>query len=88
MRHTPGPWTQSKNGRGNDIVAPRVSRSGSIATAFARDNVDEQTANARLIAAAPDLLSIAKTLKPVVLKYADPVTHGFLLAAIDKAEGR
>lgn len=62
MAHTPGPWAASLSEHvldGNRIVSTRVNgpRRGIVATAYAHErNVDECDANARLIAAAPELL--------------------------------
>lgn len=61
-KHTPGPWTADDNG---DIYAKRNGADEQIAEAFALYDPaypehaewgDEAKANARLIAAAPDLL--------------------------------
>ena len=67
--HTPGPWNV---GRGefttteSGIVFTRINgpKMGIVATAYAHDrNIDECEANARLIAAAPELLEALQTLK-------------------------
>lgn len=53
-KHTPGPWTQGK-------TTPQNVSAGSalICRTFARSRAsDEDIANARLIAAAPDLLTM------------------------------
>ena len=63
--HTPGPWTQSKPlnmsviGHGNSL---RIDAEGSaIVEMIAYGKSDQETiANARLIAAAPDLLTAAR----------------------------
>jgi len=53
-KHTPGPW---KVIDGNEVYSGVTPIAQSWAT------VDEQEANARLIAAAPELLSALKALK-------------------------
>src|SRR5256885_12000685 len=53
-RHTPGPWEVNVAPRGKDV--PQVSVSGETAVCILSENGDEE-ANARLIAAAPDLLT-------------------------------
>ena len=96
--HTPGPWriskysetaVQAKDGRG-------VASTGGFQSSVADENPTNQ-ANARLIAAAPDLLKAAKTMLQYydafvedktafpgeTEMYADP-----LRAAIAKAEGQ
>ena len=53
-QHTPGPWLDSGNdGKRNVIVE---SQWGSIAAAWDTGDAMQMRANARLIAAAPDLL--------------------------------
>jgi len=63
MTHTPGPW-QAIGSAIEDCAEPRT------VVAFANDNgptESEERANARLIAAAPDLLAaLEKRLKPDV----------------------
>ena len=59
MKHTPGPWINIGNG---DIVAISENYCGGekdIASVFLTSN-DEDEWNARLIAAAPDLLEALK----------------------------
>jgi|GEM_PF-1192213 len=91
-RHTPGPWWVAGKGtiRWGD---PKSSRTGWIGTVNWRD----KEANARLIAAAPDLLEAAqKVLAHLEARIegapsnAVPVFDGIaeLHDAISKAEGR
>lgn len=90
-KHTPGPWEPiSDNGdlfniavisRGADCVVVRVDRRNDANVAYC----DRAEADARLIAAAPDMLQL--------LKQIDNVGYGFrefdaVKAAIAKAEGR
>lgn len=99
--HTPGPWTTEKEGSGGIIVKRGALFDDAICrivTAFA--GAED---NARLIAAAPDLLAAAKEMIPAIgkLRGVDLVdaAHDLavealngpedrLLAAIVKAEGR
>ena len=57
-QHTPAPWTTDGDAySGNlDIVAPR-GRIAMLDCEFSEETEDVLTANARLIAAAPDLLA-------------------------------
>ena len=64
MSHTPGPWTASEHGaytdyKGNNIVI--LGDDLRIAVVLGPDT-DETQANARLIAAAPDLLEALEAL--------------------------
>ena len=55
-QHTPGPWTIDGNAhRDLDIVAP-TGRVAMLDCEFSEETEDVLTANASLIAAAPDLL--------------------------------
>ena len=65
LKHTPGPWTQDRNviedAAGNEIARVSYERSGYV------------QANARLIAAAPDLLEALRALTNAERDYAsDP----------------
>ena len=79
--HTPGPWTQhgiyiSKDG--NDYEYPVASVSTIIPD-------DEAWANARLIAAAPDLLAALESLEKMTSDLPLPSVHNVIRAAIEKA---
>jgi hypothetical protein len=92
-KHTPGPWTIAKSGehieiRGNpqttNMVNSDLARCGGPKSWLDESEVE---ANARLIAAAPDLLAACKAVI-VTLKIASEVDAiPQLLAAIRKAEG-
>lgn len=81
-KHTPGPWSQHGHfpclivGSAGSLVAR------SDTTDFERDRSVENEANARLIAAAPELLEAAKAY------LAKKTGRAPLDAAIAKAEGR
>lgn len=88
-QHTPGPWFVS-----GPFIGPRLSPDSGIQIKVARvagDETDaEVIANARLIAAAPDLLAELKFA--VKLLSAFPAINGTaqverMCAAITKAEG-
>ena len=88
-KHTKGPWiaANSKNGKifRKWAVYYRSSRNHEakkICTLSPATNGDEEYANARLIAAAPDMLETLKMLVEVVVPNQDPV---ILFAAIEKA---
>lgn len=93
--HTPGPWTLSPY---SSIVGIAISGGGFV-IAGVRGGREFSEANARLIAAAPDLLALAKQFASECsecegLGYHDdgeraPCPDCFdIRAVIDKAEGR
>ena len=80
--HTPGPWTavawaKVQDARGNCVAKTHDARWTSI-------SLDEGAANARLIAAAPELLAALKT----VLRDGCGGWDEMVRAAIAKAEGK
>ena len=79
--HTPGPWTAACN----DIIATANDGRAFVGRIAGRRIASENDANARLIAAAPDLLTACKAALPS-LEHHVP-WHSILLAAIAKAEG-
>jgi len=98
-KHTPGPWVFSAiDSTEGFLVVEKARPKSLVATVCKRNGCgwtcphEEPWANARLIAAAPDLLEAAKTL----MEYWDngtPVRPGCedietLRAAIAKAEGQ
>lgn len=105
MRHTPGKWNVSHGGtecsEGFSIVCDNaqegevIKRVGLVAECWPCTVVDEihreeLAANARLIAAAPELLEACKRAAPYVLNC--PFEHSLdayqaLCEAIDKATG-
>ena len=92
-QHTPGPWTLdgAANTGDLDIVAPR-GRIAMLDCEFSAETEEALTANARLIAAAPDLLAALIELSDYVF---DEYTASHLLceraaearAVIAKATG-
>lgn len=97
--HTPGPWSLRMTGWQTNpaaIYSPR--RPGAVACIPARTSVplDEQSANARLIASAPDLLAALESLHSCHRAFSDN-EHWTMLdddaralaeAAIAKAKGQ
>ena len=94
--HTPGPWAVERV----DYAAHSAYRVfndelGVVAEIKSTDSGDEELPNARLIAAAPDLLAACNGLVGLVqlIQRREPelqTNHRFIdaLAAIAKAEGR
>ncbi len=81
MKYTPGPWNREMN-----YIFDEHNRG--IATCYNMSGSGE--ANARLIAAAPDLLEALKILHPrweVWITPTEEMAH-FIENAIDKAEGK
>ena len=83
-KHTPGPWTAGRLhpdgtiaiGSGSQFIAKCAPSMGS------RSSVDEFSANARLIAASPDLLSALDLL----VTHADPDTHDGEYSHVEMAD--
>ena len=90
MKHTPGPWVCQTQANGSSIRHPVIlSDDGAVATAQWCDNTQKTNANARLIAAAPELLEALQAF----VKYADDVNDDSpefdrASAAIAKATGQ
>ena len=85
--HTPGPWSIADTVSDYRISGPDgigVARTDGISPR--RNNCEENAANARLIAAAPDLLEAAKEFEGAGDYNDNTVAWHKLRAAIDKAE--
>lgn len=87
--HTPGPWTRKfgqhiYQGKG-PFDTQRLIATG-MPTNGTREELDVAFANAKLIAAAPDLLGALKSIMDGGI--ADPAEVAKAHAAIAKAEGR
>lgn len=66
-QHTPGPWNSiayGKTTKGEIIIAGGKEFSNLLAEVYKQKNEDSQEANARLIAAAPELLEALKAILP------------------------
>ena len=78
-KHTPGPWAVGDEER-NNIVGPggQVASVGPFASGGAsRGDFDTMTANARLIAAAPELLDFVRAVEAMAVRQIDglPANH-------------
>lgn len=95
-RHTPGPWRIN-----GSLITSQAAMALQVAIVYppkvgnAPRDIDERDANARLIAAAPDLLDALRLLLDGLQTYAPEFMHGLpkadyiraARAAIAKAEG-
>jgi hypothetical protein len=89
--HTPGPWLLYTDKFDPDMCAQVYIRGAAIADIYA-DNIlptGQGMANARLIAAAPELLNLVKNILPMAIKTdAGGQWVADARAAIAKATGR
>ena len=60
-KHTPGPWVVSKCPIDQELMISTYESPNYLASTFKYGFEDEVEANARLIAAAPELLEVAKS---------------------------
>lgn len=79
-KHTPGPWHYAECQMGTPFVD--TASAGDLFAAVLP--LDEERANVRLMAAAPDLLHVAEM---VLRGAADGALYGFAEAAVRKAKG-
>jgi hypothetical protein len=93
-KHTPGPWVAEIGGQGSFMIEDSNARVLCQRAAWYSSMVDESEANARLIAAAPDLLAALIAIADQLERVGDTRRHkdGQYIdearAAIAKAEGR
>ena len=97
QKHTQGPWgvTEHPNKRafeGNLIVCPD-DKDMVVCTIWTCDDEKETKANARLIAAAPELLEACKAVWSAIIdgdehEHTAEQAHNLLIKAIAKAEGK
>ena len=89
-KHTPGPWSQVPQSDGSTLIARRYETGNQMKpmglrivgfTMARKDSLQEDEANARLIAAAPELL---EALKDMLDGHEDACT-GYGEGAADKA---
>ncbi len=71
MTHTPGPWYRAEQSEyiredASDNVLARIENGGHVDPDIILIEADQQEANARLIAAAPDLLEALKDIIDLV----------------------
>ncbi len=91
MKHTPGPWTFVQGGSGNFPTWNVRVGSNLITLPFA-SSMDTLDADARLIAAAPDLLEALKEIEPILARMYGPQAANLppmqlVRSAIAKATG-
>lgn len=91
MTHTPGPWFV--NGDCVEADGPEGPRDVTVAVVHGHPHNTVRAANARLIAAAPELLAALKELVAYDDGSNEPEDYGYEVlqrckAAIAKAEGR
>ena len=93
-KHTPGPWTLKLTENGHPVIEDRVGRK--VVEQFCNGGTSEGSEgrdNARLIAAAPDLLAACKTMLSSMRLMDDGAedvqreAEDMMRAAIAKAEG-
>jgi hypothetical protein len=92
MSHTPGPWTYREGYRGTEeYVVQRGHEGGFVVEGLSKERAE---ADARLIAAAPELLEVLKAARRAISEVENPrqlqvvKTLAALDAAIAKAEGK
>lgn len=92
LLHTPGPWSCAQVWRGPEtkVHAEVDGRRVALAEVFTMQSAGEKEANAKLIAAAPELLKALKALRErYVLTFGNSGIEAVnARAAITKAEGR
>lgn len=80
-KHTPGPWFATKDSKYNEIA--RIGRAWNISTELPLSHFGDIDADAKLIAAAPELLEAVRLL----VHSADAKAYQAGRAAIAKATG-
>ena len=87
-KHTKGPWTATKHDQHWVRVNVTIKASGNTWVAFMPDeDKEERMANARLMAAAPDLLDALESLLEQTRQYGHNAEITAAEAAIVKAKG-
>jgi hypothetical protein len=85
-KHTPGPWVVLQNPMGNDCITAEDCRICDM-PGWDDDYADEEAANTRLIAAAPELLAALNALLDDVGRANSMLGAVQARAAIAKATG-
>jgi hypothetical protein len=86
--HTPGPWAVfGRAGYAGHKVGDCTGRSVAAFPATSKRSEDERNANAGLIAAAPDMLDLARNVAGLDAAYLDhidhhSILHGILISAV------
>lgn len=84
MKHTPAPWYFSNEG----VLRVRAKDDDEVVCSYAGyENCEREYANARLIAAAPELLEALQDALHAYDKHGDHPEWDFARAAISKALG-
>ena len=89
-KHTPGPWVRVANSvksRTADCVVVRLPAQTDRVGDESPEQIERWDADARLIAAAPDLLEALESLLAQVEQYGHKPECGAARAAIAKAKG-
>ena len=97
MNHTPGPWKQhgctvyqNDNWKdGTNLGGRLVARcyAHTVPDTDPEDTIAEDAANARLIAAAPELLAALREIMAHEARYVGSLSYSTAKAAIAKAQG-
>jgi hypothetical protein len=86
--HTPGPWSIEPHGKGFVLYSGRDNQRHGMNLVYLTEPDWNWEANARLIAAAPDLLCACKRYLDAMERYGHPdKTDRLMRAAIEKAMG-
>ena len=83
MNPTPGPW----HCNGQTVYGPLTEGDRDYICTCGDVVHDEHAANARLIAAAPELLAALREIMAHEARYADSLSYSTAKAAIAKAQG-
>ena len=83
MNHTPGPW----HCNGQTVYGPLTEGDRDYICTCGDVVHDEHAANARLIAAAPELLAALRGIMAHEARYVDSLSYSTAKAAIAKAQG-
>ena len=87
-KHTKGPWTATKHDQHWVRVNVTIKAGGNMWVAFMPDeDKEEKMANARLMAAAPELLEALESLLEQTRQYGHTAEIKAAEAAIAKAKG-
>jgi hypothetical protein len=92
MKHTPGPWEIQRTSALSIYVTQPHDKPDRTPGYYAEirrftSDVEQVEANARLIAAAPELLEILMELQDIVFLTRNNELHTLMEAAITKAKG-
>ena len=84
VAHTPGPWTTGRSEL--EVVDPKGRMIAALgAEAGANQKEEEQLSNARLIAAAPELLEALEFFFNIMHDYESSLRKGYVKLALDQA---